>query len=1481
MADSYGALPPRYEFRGPLGAGGMGEVLRVFDRERAAEVALKLHRPAPGGSAADLAEAAFLFEQEFWALSRLRHPVLVEAFDAGRLDDGRPYFTMELVDGADLAVDGPVSAASVRGWLPSVLGALGHLHGQGWRHGDLKPGNLRIRPDGTAKLMDLGLLARVGRAGGAIRGTLAYVAPEVVGNGAADGRADLYALGAVLHHALAGQPPFAATETLALLRAHLQVAPGALPPDVPADLAAVVRRLLAKAPGERYGLAADVALALGLAAGDTQAGLLGAALIGREPARRALLVALGQAGTTWVVGPAGSGKSRLLDETRATARLGGALAFAAAGLGPDAPPYAALRAWLPALASLAPAAAERLRPVLSRVAPELGGELAQALDGQAERLRLHAAVAELASAAAPGAAAWFVDDADQLDAASRALLDHLRGGAERPWAFVLAAAAGDEALVLEPLAAADVAALAQALLGQDHVPAPVIEALDALSGGLPGHLEALLAHWLRTGALRRAAGRWDLAAGAELALPSGLAGLQDATLAALGPDPVQLAGAAGLLGAAGELAWLAAACGLAPEPFRAALDALEIANVLAREDAAYRLRRPAEATRLAAGLTEPERAAVHGRAAAWAAGRGGAPETAPLPLALAAAHHHLRGPEPLAGVSWAIAAAQGALAVFAAASAEPLLARARALGGLAAADRLALDLLSAESLRWLGRPDEAITVFESGLLASLPADAAGARARTTYAVLLQQKGRYVDAGPAFKVAADAARAAGDVAGEARATFFGSRVAYFAGDAAGARGLAGRSLGLARAASPPDVLAAILSFAGFLAATTEPLDPAGGEALLGEAVALAGTAGNPYNLYEALNNRGNLLLHAGRPTEAGADFAACVDLCRRMGSPGERVFAHLNLGVAHLACGALAEARRELEGALALAVGQGRKYPEGFSLGYLGLAKARGGAYAEALADLDRAAALAGAIANQAMVAGIASCRAEAMLHLGRLAEARAALALARETEAASGSHEQAGRLRWLEAAIAVAAADPSADTLVQALLAGASDAEAVHAQVLAADHYRRRGDLPAALAHATTALALADACGLTQAAAQAAYILAAPDACARAAATGDPLLTALAAHALEPQGGATRRAARRNLRDAMTGLTEAEREAFLADPARAAALAPDAAGDGIGRDRLFEIAELAVRAAAQPDLDAVLTESVAALVALADADRGFLLLYEDMLLSHKVFVGMGADTPDGHSSALAHQVLGSGRPVFVEDAQADAALATQQSVQALALRSVVGVPLIARDAAGRPELIGVMIADSRRVNTGFGPADLDVAEALGLHVAGIIASARRLDAARANAERQTLVNEAARAALSAPDRDAARQVIAKAAINAVGAERALWLAGPNLACRAGWDATGSRQPPDQAFSASIANWAQAAQEPVALIDHDEPPAGFTPGQSVLALGLRSVCAAPLGALGVLYLDSRRVVEPAPGALALLAELASLFAAIPE
>ncbi len=247
----------RFELVELAQAGGMGAVWRARDRLTGEIVALKLLRA--GGAGHDerfLREAALLAE--------LRHPAIVRHVAHGRVAGGVPYLAMEWLEGEDLAHRlraGPLAAADAIALVRRAADALALLHGRGGLHRDLKPSNLFLdggRPE-RVKLLDFGI-ARTGHSHGltqtgSIMGTPGYTAPEQArGLRDIDARADVFALGCVLHECLTGRPAFRGEHVMAVLARILLDEPPRLSdvlPDVAPELEAVVARLLHKDPARR------------------------------------------------------------------------------------------------------------------------------------------------------------------------------------------------------------------------------------------------------------------------------------------------------------------------------------------------------------------------------------------------------------------------------------------------------------------------------------------------------------------------------------------------------------------------------------------------------------------------------------------------------------------------------------------------------------------------------------------------------------------------------------------------------------------------------------------------------------------------------------------------------------------------------------------------------------------------------------------------------------------------------------------------------------------------------------------------------------------------------------------------------------------------------------------------------------------------------------------------------------------------------
>ncbi len=256
-----------YEVEEVLGRGGMGVVFRARHLRLNRPVALKM---ALAGSYAGPHERE-RFRREAEAVAALRHPNVVQVYDVGDAD-GRPYFTMELIEGGSLAqrlAGTPQPARQAAALLATLAEAAHAAHQAGVVHRDLKPANVLFTADGTPKVMDFGLARRLeGGAGltqtGVPLGTPSYMAPEQArGQTRSVGpAADVYALGAILYELLTGRPPFRAetpAETVLQVIDQDPAPPSRLNARVPRDLETVCLKCLRKEPHLRYASAAALA----------------------------------------------------------------------------------------------------------------------------------------------------------------------------------------------------------------------------------------------------------------------------------------------------------------------------------------------------------------------------------------------------------------------------------------------------------------------------------------------------------------------------------------------------------------------------------------------------------------------------------------------------------------------------------------------------------------------------------------------------------------------------------------------------------------------------------------------------------------------------------------------------------------------------------------------------------------------------------------------------------------------------------------------------------------------------------------------------------------------------------------------------------------------------------------------------------------------------------------------------------------------
>ena len=270
-----------YRLLRSLGKGGMAEVFLAVHRHLGHVRALKVLWPEESPARAALAQRLLT---EARATSRLHHPAIVEVFDCDTLPGGGAFIAMEYLQGESagswLARIGPLAprpllAAALIG---VVADALGHAHGQGIVHRDVKPDNLVLIPGEvdrlkfSVKVLDFGIAKMlneqplvVTRADRAL-GTPYYMAPEQwFGGSVIDARTDVYSLGCVFFEVLTGRAPFEAEDGMAMMHAHLEEAPPSvrsLAPEVPAVLDGLVNQMLAKAPDDRPQTMGEVVAAL-------------------------------------------------------------------------------------------------------------------------------------------------------------------------------------------------------------------------------------------------------------------------------------------------------------------------------------------------------------------------------------------------------------------------------------------------------------------------------------------------------------------------------------------------------------------------------------------------------------------------------------------------------------------------------------------------------------------------------------------------------------------------------------------------------------------------------------------------------------------------------------------------------------------------------------------------------------------------------------------------------------------------------------------------------------------------------------------------------------------------------------------------------------------------------------------------------------------------------------------------------------------
>lgn len=250
----------RYGHAELLGRGGMGVVLRAYDPERQQHVAVKILSPL----LADRPQLVSRFMREIKALQQLEHPGVVRILDVGE-GGSNPYYSMELVDGADLKGvmrEGPFPLERARHVFGQLLEVLAHIHAHGIIHRDIKPDNVLLMPDDRVKLLDFGL-AHVPEGttltqAGEVMGTLRYMSPEQMEGAEVTASSDVFSIALVIFEALTGKTPFPEIGRV-LHHSGTITSVNMLRPDVPVAVAELLMHAVSPAPHLRPATCAEMA----------------------------------------------------------------------------------------------------------------------------------------------------------------------------------------------------------------------------------------------------------------------------------------------------------------------------------------------------------------------------------------------------------------------------------------------------------------------------------------------------------------------------------------------------------------------------------------------------------------------------------------------------------------------------------------------------------------------------------------------------------------------------------------------------------------------------------------------------------------------------------------------------------------------------------------------------------------------------------------------------------------------------------------------------------------------------------------------------------------------------------------------------------------------------------------------------------------------------------------------------------------------
>jgi tetratricopeptide (TPR) repeat protein len=673
-------LAGRYRLEDKLGEGGMGVVYRATDVASGRVVALKQLLSSMAGPKRASAEA--LFEREYHTLVRLKHPRIIEVYDYGLTADG-PYYTMELLEGQDLVKAAPLPYQDVCRHLRDIASSLALLHAHRFVHRDVSPRNVRLTAQGRAKLIDFGALTFFGVNADVI-GTPTCMAPEIFKCQPLDQRTDLYALGAVAYWALTRRNAYPARRLNELTAAWSlpPVPPSELVPDIPPALDALVLSLLSLDPMARPANAAEVIDQLTVIGGlspveheqaaDTY--LHSGRMVGRGPElefmQRAFTRVLRGTGAELVIdGPAGIGKSRLLQELGFEAQLKGLLVLKGDAQASPEPFGLALALGLNMLNAspdLARRCAGAHAGTLAHLSPELRNKLgdpelaASSHDAAERRARLQNALHEwFLEFARAQATVLAVDNLQAADDNSAAFLAALGRKAKRERLLIVATQRSADAVVaplavkalrkrsnsikLGALSQEAIEELVASLFGAVENAGRLAKLLFERSAGNPQQCMDLAQLLVKKKIAKYVGGTWVLPFTVSIReLPSRTEAVAAMRCAALDPLALRFAEALSVHGKPLALEKCVSLVeGVSEQQAFAALDELLAEQFLVFENAHYRFQQPTLREAVLQRMDEGERARLHRRAAEALLGSG----ESGIGLRIEAAWHLMRAGE--------------------------------------------------------------------------------------------------------------------------------------------------------------------------------------------------------------------------------------------------------------------------------------------------------------------------------------------------------------------------------------------------------------------------------------------------------------------------------------------------------------------------------------------------------------------------------------------------------------------------------------------------------------------------------------------------------------------------------------------------------------------------------------------------------------------------------------------------------------------